>query len=602
MKLGSKIILSFFSISVLIAAVGIISQRYTNSIRSQLITNNVETTRLVNYTSEMERGLYQSLIFLNGIKESKQQTTEITLDEPTVSRLRSQFYQELVNVDSSIDRAVLFLNEAGIIDSTTHMESVDELIEKFLIYKSISENWLDLFDEDQDQARMVYNTTISPYFRNQIIPVVSLFRDQVIKVQNVESQLLWNRLEKVDNYLKLLTLISILLSLLIAFYIYRSIANPLIKFNASVNKIGDGDLDERIYVNNKDEIGELADAFNKMAKNLKNRTIARDYLDNIIESIQETLIVTDAEGYIVGINKAGTKLLHYDKKEAIGLHKTECYNTEDYAECYEKNKGTEAVFEFGLISKRGNKIPVLFSESMLINNENEVVGQVVVATDITKRKEADKKIRDSLKEKDVLLSEIHHRVKNNLAVISGILQLQGYKTKNKKVIQALSESQARIQSMSIVHEMLYQSDSLAYIEYDLYVKDLIQAISSMHLNIEKNIDIITDIDSFSLDVNLAIPFSLLLNEILVNCYKHAFSDIEQGFIKVQIKEKDGYIRLIVEDNGVGIIDEDDDNDHGESLGLTLVDTLTRQLHGEYRIENVEEVGGSRTTVEFSINR
>ena len=119
------------------------------------------------------------------------------------------------------------------------------------------------------------------------------------------------------------------------------------------------------------------------------------------------------------------------------------------------------VFEFGLISKRGNKIPVLFSESMLINNENEVVGQVVVATDITKRKEADKKIRDSLKEKDVLLSEIHHRVKNNLAVISGILQLQGYKTKNKKVIQALSESQARIQSMSIVHEMLYQSDSLA---------------------------------------------------------------------------------------------------------------------------------------------
>ena len=136
----------------------------------------------------MERGLYQSLIFLNGIKESKQQTTEITLDEPTVSRLRSQFYQELVNVDSSIDRAVLFLNEAGIIDSTTHMESVDELIEKFLIYKSISENWLDLFDEDQDQARMVYNTTISPYFRNQIIPVVSLFRDQVIKVQNVESQ------------------------------------------------------------------------------------------------------------------------------------------------------------------------------------------------------------------------------------------------------------------------------------------------------------------------------------------------------------------------------------------------------------------------------
>ena len=321
-----------------------------------------------------------------------------------------------------------------------------------------------------------------------------------------------------------------------------------------------------------------------------------------MESIQETLIVTDAEGYIVGINKAGTKLLHYDKKEAIGLHKTECYNTEDYAECYEKNKGTEAVFEFGLISKRGNKIPVLFSESMLINNENEVVGQVVVATDITKRKEADKKIRDSLKEKDVLLSEIHHRVKNNLAVISGILQLQGYKTKNKKVIQALSESQARIQSMSIVHEMLYQSDSLAYIEYDLYVKDLIQAISSMHLNIEKNIDIITDIDSFSLDVNLAIPFSLLLNEILVNCYKHAFSDIEQGFIKVQIKEKDGYIRLIVEDNGVGIIDEDDDNDHGESLGLTLVDTLTRQLHGEYRIENVEEVGGSRTTVEFSINR
>ena len=116
---------------------------------------------------------------------------------------------------------------------------------------------------------------------------------------------------------------------------------------------------------------------------------------------------------------------------------------------------------------------MLFSQSSLINANKEMVGKVYVATDISAQKKANERIRKSLQEKDVLLAEIHHRVKNNLAVVAGILQLQSYATKNEDVITALKESETRIKSISLVHEMMYQSESVSHIQYNKYVEDLI---------------------------------------------------------------------------------------------------------------------------------
>ena len=580
-----------------------ISNWYTSSIQEQLSTINKETTQVVEYTAEMERALYQSLIFLNAIKESDlQQEVEngITIDEPTVELLKSEFEEEIERVSQTLQKVSQFLILAEIKDSTEQISDIDRLRDRFGLYERLTKDWLVMKAEGSEQAKTIYTTTISPYFRNRIIPVISHLREHTVDLQNVERASLNQNLEQANVVVKIVTLVFVFLSLGIAVFVYRSIADPLLKLNRSANLLGRGNLDERIHIDNKDEIGQLATSFNEMAANLKKRTIARDYLDNIIESIQEALIVTDEQGFVVGLNKAAVKLLHYTKDEVMGVPVKQYYNLEDLGKEYEEHSGGDKVFEFSLITKRGNKVPVLFSESLLINSQGEEVGKVAVATDITKRKEADKQLRDSLREKEVLLSEIHHRVKNNLAVISGLLQLQIFETQDEEVNKALKESQSRIQSISLVHEMLYHSDSLAYIEYNNYVNDLLQAISSMHLNSEKEIRIRSEIDRISLDLNHAIPCSLLLNEIVVNAFKHAFTGQDEGEIFVKMKEDEDQITLTVEDNGVGYISGAESKKHG--LGITLINTLTHQLNGTIEFEAVENGAGTRTIVRFSTKK
>ena len=597
MKLGSKIILSFACISLLIAAVGLVSNWYTSSIQRQLLTNNVETTRLVQYTANIEKGLYQSLVFLVAIKEADQNHEgEITLDEPTVALLSDQFNHELMNVRESISSIKGLTNIPELADDSDGQSDLEIIESRFSLYEKLTLDWLLINAENPDQAKDIYNTSISPYFRNQIIPVITHFREHAVDFQNQENNAISVRFKQANIGIRVLTFICVLLSLVIAFYIYRSIADPLKKLNKSAFGIGKGNLDERIEIRNNDEIGELAAAFNEMTSNLKKRTMARDYLDNIIETIQEALIVTDENKVVVGMNKAALKLLHYPKEEALGLESKTFYDLDNQKAAYESNRDSGTVFEFTLVTKRGNKIPVLFSESKLINAHGECVGTVAVATDITQRRVADERIRKSLKEKEVLLSEIHHRVKNNLAVISGILQLQIYETKNVEVGKALMESQSRIQSISLVHEMLYHSDSLAYIEYDSYVSDLLQAISGMHMNSGKEIKLKAEVEKISLDLNQAIPCSLLLNEVIVNCYKHAFSDKSEGNIKVTMTEDKGWVTLKVEDDGIGI--EENGSREKNTLGLTLINTLVNQLKGSFSIEKGENGTGTKTIIQF----
>ncbi|MFV1883348.1 MAG: sensor histidine kinase [Balneola sp.] len=597
MKLGNKIIVSFVCISILIATVGIVSQWYSNSVQNQLVTNNIETTKLVEITAGLERGLYQTLIYLTSIKEADTDFDgQTTIDEPTISLLTRQFHDQLKQIDNSIESIRAFILEKDISDEMETMENLQRLEERVKLYSSLATNWLDLEKEDSIQADILFNTSINPHFRNRLIPVISHLREHVIEKQAAQNLALNEKLEQATYGIALVSIVCVILSILIALYVYRSIANPLKKLNESAKKFGDGDLEERTEVSNKDEIGELAASFNEMASNLKKRTIARDYLDSIIESIQETLIVTDDVGNIVGINKAGLEMLHYSKDEIMGKPVRDFYDFNSMGGIYEKKSKNGNIFEFSLLTKRRRSIPVLFSEAELINVNGTKVGSVCVATDISERKKADEKLKKSLKEKEVLLSEIHHRVKNNLAVISGILQLQAYETKNKEVDKALKESQTRIQSISLVHEMLYQSDTLAFIDYRTYVNDLMQAISSMHLNDSKEISFKTDIDSVSLGINQAIPCSLLLNEIIVNCYKHAFNVSEKGEISVFMKETEGEIQMIVEDNGVGV--EENEMKKSGSLGSTLIETLTSQLKGSYSIGKRDSGSGTKVKVTF----
>lgn len=599
MSLGKKILLSIFSISVLIATIGVSSNWYTNSILNQLVRNNVETTNMVELTATIENELYQSLITLIAIKEAQaSEPLAITLSEPTEEMHLNNFSSMIEQIKFQIEQ----LNEIIVAHSainTNHLTiDIAELNKRFQFYEQLSIEWLEFRRENREQSHQMFSVSITPYFGNNIIPIISHVREEVITQQNDENNLLDAQLKSAGIGIKIVTVFLVFMSIGIALFLYQSIANPLKKLHQGAQILGAGNLDVRVELSNNDEIGELADSFNTMASNLRKRTLARDYLDNIIESIHETLIVADEKGNIVGCNKAAEKLLGYKKNDLINKPLFQLFDS-DHADIQKKTPQAvqNKTIETTIVANRDKKIPVLLSESNLMNSKEVFVGKVVVATDITERNKANARIRQSLKEKEILLAEIHHRVKNNLAVVSGILQLQSRYSKNKKVEAALTETQTRIKSISLVHEMLYQSDTMANLNYDEYVLDLILAISKLPLATDKQVKITAETQTVNLDLNIAVPCSLLLNEIIVDRLKNSFENLNQGTIHVILRNLDTSAELSVEHNGA----KDSTKNVQESLGYTLIKTLINQLHGTYFEEFLEQRGVHRIRIVFPID-
>lgn len=209
------------------------------------------------------------------------------------------------------------------------------------------------------------------------------------------------------------------------------------------------------------------------------------------------------------------------------------------------------------------------------------------AFDITESKKAEEKIINSLEEKEVLLREVHHRVKNNLAVISSLLSLQSGYIDDKKYLNMFRESQSRIKSMSLVHEKLYQSDNFAHINVKGYVESLVESIRSSFLSGERDVKLNINIEDMDLDIDNLIPCGLIMNEILTNSFKHAFDGHDDPEITVTMKKaEDGNISLSISDNGCGLPDGYDIS-KPTRLGHKLIEPLIKQIGGtmEVNVEN-----------------
>lgn len=183
----------------------------------------------------------------------------------------------------------------------------------------------------------------------------------------------------------------------------------------------------------------------------------------------------------------------------------------------------------------------------------------------------------SLREKEVLIKEIHHRVKNNLAVVSGLLELQGFKMPAGEARLALQESKLRVIAMSKIHENLYQNNDLANVDFRKFIQELVKSVQ-LTMNITgKDISIIQHVEPILLDVNVGIPLGLIANELLSNCYKHAFNDMNEGTITISFNQTKKEYELRIKDNGVGS-EEDILSFQRKTLGLTLVKSLAAQIN------------------------
>ncbi|TVU53772.1 MAG: PAS domain S-box protein [Arthrospira sp. PLM2.Bin9] len=220
----------------------------------------------------------------------------------------------------------------------------------------------------------------------------------------------------------------------------------------------------------------------------------------------------------------------------------------------------------------------------------------VLATAI-ERKHAEDKLMNSLKEKEILLKEIHHRVKNNLLVVSNLLEFQSDYTDNPEVIKLLSDSQQRIQSMALIHEKLYKSTGLDRINFGDYLNDLVEQLFDSYGTEAHTVELELDIESVELNLETANPCSLIVNELISNAFKHAFVDERPGKLGLELHQDNlGIITLIIRDNGVGI-PEGLDIRNVESLGMELIWTLTEQIEGN--LELLEVTQGTAFKLTFS---
>lgn len=217
-----------------------------------------------------------------------------------------------------------------------------------------------------------------------------------------------------------------------------------------------------------------------------------------------------------------------------------------------------------------------------ISNETSYVA--VFSKDVTAKVLYDKKINQSLIEKELLLKEIHHRVKNNMQIIIGLLQLQELYINDERISSIFSDINNRVKAMSLVHELLYQSEDLSFIDFNNYVAKLCNHISSSYKETTSKITISYEQKPHFLTVETAIPLGLLVNELFTNALKYAFKDRDNGKIEMGIKEENNEFVFYFCDNGVGIPNFVD-FESATTLGLNLIHRLAEQINAELKIEN-----------------
>jgi PAS domain S-box-containing protein len=257
--------------------------------------------------------------------------------------------------------------------------------------------------------------------------------------------------------------------------------------------------------------------------------------------------------------------------------------------------------EYGEVALSGN--PQHFENySRLANKYYEIFayspkkGQfAALITDITERKIAEEQIKSSLQEKEILLKEIHHRVKNNLQIISSLLQLQEKYFKNEEYVSVFRESQNRVKTMAMIHEKLYQSKNLAEVDFHDYIDNLSHSLFASYRVSPSQVELSLKLERIPLNINTAIPCGLLINELISNIFKHAFPASRKGKITVEMKRLPGsLIYLKIRDNGVGL-PKNFNVEKCESLGLKLVRTLAMQLDGKLSIKSSK---GAEFSIEF----
>ena len=251
--------------------------------------------------------------------------------------------------------------------------------------------------------------------------------------------------------------------------------------------------------------------------------------------------------------------------------------------------------QYNFAAQAGDERVFELSGVPLYGGNGAFFGYQGVIRDITERIEDERKLKQSLREKEVLIKEIHHRVKNNMQIVSSLLFLQTQFIHDPEMLERLQDSQDRIRSMALVHEKLYQSKDLSSIDFKDYLESLTQHIANTYRNPLIRVEIDTDPEGVQLGIDTAVPLGLIVNELVSNTFKHAFAAGQRGLVSIHLTVKPSGNTLEVTDDGKGIEHTEIAHYEETSLGMQLVGALTQQLQGSLAICNEN---GSTFTLRF----
>jgi PAS domain S-box-containing protein len=321
---------------------------------------------------------------------------------------------------------------------------------------------------------------------------------------------------------------------------------------------------------------------------------ALDYTRSVIEANPDLMVVLDEKGIILDINAAGEPLSGISKEQLIGTSYFG-YLVEDgtLADRFSRLLNEGKIEDIVHLRNVDGHVTPLSIHATVVRGIPGIKDRIIVsAHDITRQKQDEEAIKASLNEKVILLREIHHRVKNNLQIIISLTNLQMRQTDDPGVKQVMSETQNRVRAMSLVHEKLYRSESLARIDFADYTRFLATQLFSFYGMDTRRVRLDLGMEPTMVDINTAVPLGLIMNELVSNALKHAFPEGRSGTISISSTHDDSIITLVVRDDGIGI-PSDLDWKNTVSLGMRLVISLVDQING---ILDLDRENGTTFTI------
>ena len=317
-----------------------------------------------------------------------------------------------------------------------------------------------------------------------------------------------------------------------------------------------------------------------------------EFLQNVLDTNPNAIFVKDTEGKFVLCNQTWFNVFGRNLENITGLTDAELHpNQEDVKRFIAQDQEVFTTLQEKLIAEEpyhtqsGEVQWFQTLKKPIFSSDGQVCQLLGVATNITQRKMAEIQIRESLREKEVLLQEIHHRVKNNLQVISSLLDLQSQRIDEQATLEIFRQSCNRIRAMTLVHETLYKFRDFAKINFAEYIEELSSYLFSSYGVKVENINLELDVDKVALNVDTAIPCGLIINELVSNALKYAFPHKDKGTIYIGLHfDEDNYYTLTIRDNGIGL-PPDWELKAVNSLGLKLVEILAQQLEGTLQVNS-----------------